>query len=96
MERKIFTGKIFLKLIFFVQAVLKFGRKRWNWLHRCVSEERLVEGNAKSLLLKSKMQKDFAAAVYLFEAPPLLNFVLGSATSFVGSESGHIQSVKVL
>ncbi len=39
---------------------------------------RLIEGNAKSLRLKSYLEKDFAAAVYLFEAPPpILDFCLG-------------------
>ncbi len=33
-----------------------------------------VEGNAKPLRLKSNLQKDFEAAVYLFEAPSFPRF----------------------
>ncbi len=40
---------------------------------------------------------DFAAGVYLSEAPtPPSFFVLGWSRNFVGSESGQIQSVKLL
>jgi hypothetical protein len=53
----------------------------------------LIVGNAKSLRLKSDLQKDFAAAVSLFEGP---SFVLEWASTFAGSESGHIQRVKFL
>jgi hypothetical protein len=56
---------------------------------------RFIEGDATSLLL----QKDFAAAVYLFEVPShprFLFFVLGWECNFMGSESGHMQSIKVL
>jgi hypothetical protein len=42
------------------------------------------------------LQKVFAAAVYLFEASSPPNFVLGRVSNFVGYESAHIQSVKVL
>jgi hypothetical protein len=38
-----------------------------------------VEGNVKTLRHKSTLEKDFAAAVYLFEAP----------NNFVDSKSGH-------
>jgi hypothetical protein len=43
------------------------------------------------------MQRDFAAGVYLSEAPssPRFSF-LGCFSNFVGSESGLIQNVKLL
>jgi hypothetical protein len=36
---------------------------------------RLIEGYAASLHLKSYLQNDFAAAIYLFEAPSLPRFL---------------------
>jgi hypothetical protein len=41
---------------------------------------------------------DFAAGVYLFEAPPLLGYCLRWSSNFalVGYGSGQIQSVKLL
>jgi hypothetical protein len=59
---------------------------------------RLIEGNAKSLREKSNMEKDFSAVVYLSEAlsPPRFLSLGGRAILSVGSESGHIQNVKVL
>jgi hypothetical protein len=47
---------------------------------------RLMEGNARFLRLKSDLQKDFAAAGYLFEAPSPSRFL-----SWGGSKSVHIQ-----
>jgi hypothetical protein len=47
---------------------------------------RLIEGNAKSLRLKSDRERDFAAAVYLYEAPyPARVLVLGRSSTFVCS-----------
>ncbi len=44
---------------------------------------------------KIDLKRDFAAGVNLSEAPPpLLGFCLGWCSSFVGSESGQIQSLK--
>jgi hypothetical protein len=58
------------------------------------TRRRLIEGNAKSLRLTSSQEKDFAAAVYLpGTSSPL---VLRWSSNFVESESGPIQSVKVL
>jgi hypothetical protein len=37
----------------------------------------LTEGNAKYLRRKSNMHKEFAAAVYLSEAPSLIDFCFG-------------------
>ena len=39
---------------------------------------------------------DFAARVYLPEAPSPPDFYLGWSSNFVGSETGQIQSVKLL
>jgi hypothetical protein len=39
---------------------------------------------------------DFAAGIYLSEAPPLLGFCLGWCSNFVVSESGQKQSIKLL
>jgi hypothetical protein len=39
---------------------------------------------------------DFAAAVNLSEAPPILGLYLGWFSNSVGSESGQIQRVKLL
>ncbi len=48
-------------------------------------------------MLSSKtieLYKDFAAGVYLSEAPlPFLGFCLGWSSNFVGTEYGQIQSV---
>jgi hypothetical protein len=52
----------------------------------------LIDGNAKSLRLKSNLQKDIVASVYLFEAPSSPRFSSRGghwATNFVGSQSGH-------
>jgi hypothetical protein len=40
---------------------------------------RLIEDNAKSLRLKSDLDRDFAAAVIFLRPPPLLGFFLGVA-----------------
>ncbi len=56
----------------------------------------IVEGNAESLRLKSNLQKDFAAAVYLSEAPTPCLVVLGCSSNFVGSESGHKKNVTLV
>ncbi len=37
----------------------------------------LIEGNAKSLRLKSNLQKEFTAAVHLAEAPSSARFCIG-------------------
>ncbi len=48
-------------------------------------------------VLKVKLEKDFAAAAYFSDAPPLICFCLaGWSSNFVDSESGPIQSVKVM
>jgi hypothetical protein len=57
---------------------------------------RLIEGNAKSPRLKSNLEKDFAAAFYLSQAPSPQAFFFGWSSSFVDTESGPIQSVIVL
>jgi hypothetical protein len=44
----------------------------------------------------SDLERDFAAGVHLSEAPPPPPFVLGWSRNWVGSESGQIQSVKLL
>jgi hypothetical protein len=46
---------------------------------------------------KIDLKRDFPAGVYLSARPnPLLGFYLGFSSNFVGSESGQIQSVKLL
>ncbi len=45
---------------------------------------------------KNLLQRDFEAVVFLSEAPSLLGFCLWWSINFVGSESGQIQSVKLL
>jgi hypothetical protein len=45
---------------------------------------------------KIYLQRDFAACVYLSELLPLLGFCLRWSSNFVGSESGQIQSVKLM
>ncbi len=55
---------------------------------------RLKEGNAKCRHQKIYLERDFAAAIYLPEAPPLQG--LGAwSSNFVGSQSGQIRSVKL-
>ncbi len=51
-------------------ALLLF--EQYTVQHRWI---RFIEGDATSLRLKSYLQKDFAAAVYLFEAPSLPRFL---------------------
>jgi hypothetical protein len=54
---------------------------------------RLIEDNAKCRHLKKiDLYRDFAAGVYLF----LPRFCLGWCSNFAGSESGQMQSVKLL
>jgi hypothetical protein len=44
---------------------------------------------------KRDLQKDFATAGYLFEAPsPSRFFALGRVSNFLGSESGHINTLE--
>ncbi len=46
---------------------------------------------------KTNLQKEFAATVCLFQALPILGFCLGVNKQLrTGSESGPLQSVKVL
>ncbi len=45
---------------------------------------------------KLTLKRDFAACVYLSEAPSPPRFLLGWCRNFVGSESGQIHSVKLL
>jgi hypothetical protein len=42
----------------------------------------LIEGKAKSRRLKSNLENEFAAAVYLFEAPSLPMFLIGVGMQF--------------
>ncbi len=44
------------------------------------------------VILSIDLLRDFAAGVYLSEAPPLLGCYLGWFGNFGGSESGQIQS----
>jgi hypothetical protein len=56
-----------------------------------------VDTRAKFRHLKKFTSKGtFAAGVYLSEAPFPPRFCLGWSSNFVGSESGQIQSVKLL
>ncbi len=51
---------------------------RWYCLHGWKRRRRrLIEGNAKSLRLKSDLEKDFEAGVYRFEAHCPPRFFLG-------------------
>jgi hypothetical protein len=55
---------------------------------------RLIEGNANFFVTKVTCKRPLRQ---LFEAPlPSKDFVLKWASNFVGSESGHIKSVKDL
>jgi hypothetical protein len=45
---------------------------------------------------KNLSVKDFAAGIYLSEAPTPPRFLLGWCSNFVGSESGQIKRVKLL
>jgi hypothetical protein len=46
---------------------------------------------------KTDLERDFATAIYLPEAPsPPRLFVLGWSSNFVGSEFGQMHSVKLL
>jgi hypothetical protein len=63
-------------------AVLKMlvaGRKRHNFrrifLRKLEAYRKLIEGNAKSLPLNRKLQKDFFAAIYLFDVPAPARFL---------------------
>jgi hypothetical protein len=51
----------------------------------------MKESKAKCCYLK-KTRKDFVCFLRL-RPPPLLGFCLGRSSSFVGSESGHYQSI---
>ncbi len=44
---------------------------------------RLLEGNAKSLRLNSNLEKDFAAAVYLSNAPSPPRFLSGGGEAIL-------------
>jgi hypothetical protein len=58
---------------------------------------RLIEDSAKTLSLKKVTCKlTLRQLLICSRPPPLLDFFLGRASNFVGSESGLIQSVKVL
>jgi hypothetical protein len=62
---------------------------------------RLKEGMAKCLPVKSDLERDFAAAIYLAEAPSSLRFLSClcfclCSSNFVGSDSSQKQSVEVL
>ncbi len=56
-----------------------------------------MQSNSKDEItnrLQIDLERDFAAGVYLSEAPlppPLLSFFLGWSSNFVGSESGQKQ-----
>jgi hypothetical protein len=58
------------------------------WTNQLYRNQRKMSSSKKNL--------DFAADVYLSEAPSLLGFCLGWSSNFVGSESGPIQCVKLL
>ncbi len=58
---------------------------------------RLIENNAKSRHLKKLTCKWTSRQVFIcLMPPPLIGFCLGWCGNFVGSESGQIQSVKLL
>jgi hypothetical protein len=44
---------------------------------------RLIEGNAKSLRRYSNLEKDFAAAVYLLDAPSPPRFLSGGGEAIL-------------
>ncbi len=70
------------------------GYRLVGWSRRKI---KLIESNAKCRNLKKFTCKGtLGAGVYFSEPPPLLGFCLGWGSSFVGSESGQIQSVKLL
>jgi hypothetical protein len=65
--------------------------------HNPTSCSRTGKTKQCSLTVKFTCKNYFAAGVYLSEGPlPLLGFRLGWSSNFVGSESGQIQSVKLL
>ncbi len=58
---------------------------------------RLIEGNAKCRHLKKLTCKGTLRQVFIcLRPPPLLGFCLGWSSNFAGSETGQIQTVKVL
>ncbi len=72
-------GHIFTGMVYWVGAILIFSRRsvwKYGGQHCTVPESmnrrriRLIENNdANSVRLKNDLERDFAAAVYLFEAP---------------------------
>ncbi len=64
------------------------------WLRRKI---RLIEGNAKCRHLKNWSYKGNLRQVFIcLKSPPFLDFCLGWSSNLVGSESGQIQSGKLL
>jgi hypothetical protein len=62
-----------------------------------LDHELITDNRAKCRHLKKLTCKGtFATGVYLSETPPLPRSCLGWSNNFVGSESGQIQSVKLL
>jgi hypothetical protein len=63
----------------------------------CRRKFRLIESNAKCRHLKKFTCKGTLQQVFIcLRPPPLLGFCMGWSSKFVGSESGQIQSVKLL
>jgi hypothetical protein len=64
---------------FFESECFPFNFGTPNFL---TSRIRLIESNAKSLCLKSNLEKDFVAAIYFTEISPLRSFCLGVVQQF--------------
>ncbi len=79
-------------LVIFIQMIFHV-----TYSHRKI---KLVEGNAKCLhpiKLKKLTCKGTLRQLFIcLRPPPLLGYCLGWSINFVGSESGQIQSVKLL
>jgi hypothetical protein len=61
-------------------------------------EHRLISYKDTKMSSSNKiyLERDYAASVYLSEAPPLLGFCVGWSRNVVVSESGQMQNVKLL
>ncbi len=64
----------------------------------CVARRKiiLIESNAKCYLKKLTCKGALRQVFICLRHPPLLGFCLGQSSNFVGSESGHGQSDKLL
>ncbi len=78
----------------YVCVYLAANGKREDWERKKI---RLIESKSKCRHLKKFSRKGTVRQVFIcLRPPPLLGFCLGWSSNFLGSESGQIQSVKIL